>query len=375
MAFARLGTVTVYRDEGLSFARLQPMALDEHRLGELPEALRPAVTRWFDRLEEAHGTIDLAAGVEDQLLRVVAVSEFASNAMLRDWAYWQDRLEQLASPPDRDALKKFADDLATSEAGLNEVKSQLRRFRNRYMVHVLWREVAGTAELTETLGMLSALADQLLCAAARYTEKQIEDRYGRFRDREGEIVPLVVLAMGKLGGGELNFSSDIDIVFLYPADGESDGPRTLSGQQYFTRLSQSIVALLDERTADGFVFRVDTRLRPFGDSGPPVTSFAALESYLLQHGRDWERYAYIKARIVGQLPPPAVANDLFDNLIVPFVYRRYLDYGVFESLREMYALIAAEVKRRDLADNVKLGPGGIREILRSRVAGGWNVQR
>ena len=362
MAFARLKTAIVYRDEGPSFARLQTMALDEHRLGELPEALRPAVARWFDRLEEAHGTIDLAAGVEDQLLRVVAVSEFASNAMLRDWAYWQDRLEQLASPPDRDALKKFADDLATSEAGLNEVKSQLRRFRNRYMVHVLWREVAGTAELTETLGMLSALADQLLCAAARYTEKQLEDRYGRFRDREGEIVPLVVLAMGKLGGGELNFSSDIDIVFLYPADGESDGPRTLSGQQYFTRLSQSMVALLDERTADGFVFRVDTRLRPFGDSGPPVTSFAALESYLLQHGRDWERYAYIKARIVGQPPSPAVANDLFDNLIVPFVYRRYLDYGVFESLREMYALIAAEVKRRDLADNVKLGPGGIREI-------------
>ncbi len=320
------------------------------------------VARWYARLEEMHGGIDLAADVENQLLRVVAVSEFAGNALLRDWQYWRRRLEQFASPPDPELLNRFADELAASEAGIDDVKSRLRRFRHRYMLHVLWREVAGTAELAETIQVLSALADRLLAAAGGYAGRQLENRFGRFRDREGAPVPLVVLAMGKLGGGELNFSSDIDIVFLYPADGESDGPRALSGQQYFTRLSQFIVALLDERTADGFVFRVDTRLRPFGDSGPPVTSFAALESYLLQHGRDWERYAYIKARIVGQAPPPAVADELFKNLVVPFVYRRYLDYGVFESLREMYALIVAEVQRRDLADNVKLGPGGIREI-------------
>ena len=338
------------------------MAIDEHRIGILPEALRPAVTRWFERLEEAHGKVDLAPDVENQLLRVVAVSEFAGNALLRDWAHWQGRMGQLASPPDPDSLRQFTDELADSEAGVDEVKSQLRRFRNRYMVQVLWREIAGMAELTETLDALSGLADRVLAAAGRYAERQLEDRYGRFRDRDGAVTPLVVLAMGKLGGGELNFSSDIDIVFLYPADGASDGPRSLSGQQYFTRLSQSIVSLLDERTADGFVFRVDTRLRPFGDSGPPVTSFAALETYLLQHGRDWERYAYIKARIVGRAPSPVIARELFDNLIVPFVYRRYLDYGVFESLRDMYALIAAEVERRDLANNIKLGPGGIREI-------------
>jgi glutamate-ammonia-ligase adenylyltransferase len=338
------------------------MAIDEDRLDGLPEALRPVVARWYERLEETHASINLAADVENQLLRVVAVSDFAGSTLLRDWEYWQSRLEQFELPPDPEVLNRFADELAASEAGIDEVKSRLRRFRHRYMLHVLWREVAGTAEVAETLGALSALADRLVAAAGAYAERQLENRCGRFRDREGTIVPLVVLAMGKLGGGELNFSSDIDIVFLYPADGESDGPRTLSGQQYFTRLSQSIVSLLDEHTADGFVFRVDTRLRPFGDSGPPVTSFAALESYLLQHGRDWERYAYIKARIVGQAPPPAVADDLFGNLVVPFVYRRYLDYGVFESLREMYALIAAEVQRRDLADNVKLGPGGIREI-------------
>ena len=338
------------------------MTVHDDKPGRLPESLRPGVSRWFDRLEEAHGAVDLAGDVEEQLRRVVAVSEFAGNALLRDWDYWQGRLEQLASPPDPEALRTFADEMGSGDADIDAVKSRLRRFRQRYMLGVLWREVAGTASLEETLESLSMLADQMLAAAGRYAESQLAERYGRCRDRSGELTPLVVLAMGKLGGGELNFSSDIDIVFLYPADGESDGTRALSGQQYFTRLSQMIVGLLDERTADGFVFRVDTRLRPFGDSGPPVTSFAALESYLLQHGRDWERYAYIKARIVGQPPPPAVASELFEQLIEPFVYRRYLDYGVFESLRDMHALIAAEVKRRDLADNIKLGPGGIREI-------------
>jgi glutamate-ammonia-ligase adenylyltransferase len=168
--------------------------------------------------------------------------------------------------------------------------------------------------------------------------------------------------MGKLGGYELNFSSDIDLIFLYPEAAESDGERSLTAPEYFSRVSRNIVALLDEATADGFAFRIDTRLRPFGDSGPPVLSFAALESYLLQHGRDWERYAYVKARIVGHQPPAVVAAELYGDLIGPFVFRRYLDYGVFESLRKMHALISAEVTRRDMADNVKLGPGGIREI-------------
>src|SRR6185295_9386614 len=175
----------------------------------------------------------------------------------------------------------------------------------------------------------------------------------------GEAQHLVVLGMGKLGGGELNFSSDIDLVLLFPEHGETDGARSIENEDFFTRLAQEMVRLLKTPTQDGIVFRVDLRLRPFGDSGAVVSSFASFEDYLQRHGRDWERYAYVKAR-------PITARDLYAelyaNVIRPFVYRRYIDYGVFESLREMKTLIEREVERRELADHVKLGPGGIREI-------------
>jgi len=338
------------------------MATNDDKLQQLPPELRPAVARWFDRLATEHGVQNVAGEAEAKLVPVLAVSEFAGNTLLRDWDVLGNRFADFETAPDPAELRRFANEIAASEADLEEVKSRLRRFRHRYMLHVLWREVAGSAELAETLEALSRLADHLLDAAVRYATRQLEKRFGQFVDASGEAVPLVILGMGKLGGRELNFSSDVDLVLLFPIDGESTGPKVLSGQQYFTRLSQSIVALLDEVTADGFVFRIDTRLRPFGDSGPPVISFAALESYLLQHGRNWERYAYIKARIVGPRPAADIEADLFQNLISPFVYRRYLDFGVFESLREMYTLIAAEVRRRELADNIKLGPGGIREI-------------
>ena len=165
--------------------------------------------------------------------------------------------------------------------------------------------------------------------------------------------------MGKLGGGELNFSSDIDLIFLFPEGGETDGPRAIANEEYFTRLGQALIRLLDARTAEGFVFRVDMRLRPLGEPGPLVINFGALEDYLQKQGRDWERYAWVKARAITGA---AKYRELYDEVVRPFVYRRYLDFGVYESLREMKAMIAREVARRDLQDNVKLGPGGIREI-------------
>ncbi|HXQ64844.1 MAG TPA: bifunctional [glutamate--ammonia ligase]-adenylyl-L-tyrosine phosphorylase/[glutamate--ammonia-ligase] adenylyltransferase, partial [Steroidobacteraceae bacterium] len=203
------------------------------------------------------------------------------------------------------------------------------------------------------------LADDAIRTACRVAARLLSARYGTPRNAAGDAQQLVVVGMGKLGGMELNFSSDVDLVFLYPEGGETDGARAVDNFEYFTRLGQKLIQLLDAVTVDGFVYRVDMRLRPFGDSGPLVASFAALEGYLQEHGRDWERYAWIKARAVTGVEAYAT---LFRDVVRPFVFRRYLDFGVFESLREMKALIAREVERKELDDNIKLGRGGIREI-------------
>ncbi len=333
-------------------------SVNQH-IESLPEKLRPAVSLWFERMA------DQGSEVPDEfvapLVRLLACSEFAGKVLLREFPWFVENVASFSAPTDDEEMDRFVDSIAMSDAEISAVKSELRRFRNRHLLRVLWREVHQLADLNETLQQLSLLADRLLDAATRYGEKQLAPRYGQVRDVAGKVVPLVILGMGKLGGRELNFSSDIDVIFCYSEGGASDGRRSISAQEYFARLSQQVIALIDEVTVDGFVFRIDTRLRPFGDSGPPVVSFAALESYLLQHGRDWERYAYVKARIVGTQPPAEVASELNANLIRPFVYRRYLDFGVFESVREMQEMIATEVRRRELANNVKLGPGGIRE--------------
>jgi glutamate-ammonia-ligase adenylyltransferase len=334
----------------------------DQELDRLPVELRDTAARTMQGIDVFHewnlpDTISVRP-----LLRLVACSEFAAKVLRRDAKWFITLGDELEQPPSASELRRFCDEIAATDDSLEMVQGRIRRFRNRYLSHVLWREYAEVATLNETLYAISDLADELLRAASGYAQRHMQGRFGVVRNDDGGSVDLLILGMGKLGGRELNFSSDIDIIFLYPGGKDSDGRKSLSPQEYFARVARTIIALLDTPTADGFAFRVDTRLRPFGDSGPPVTSFAALESYLLQHGRDWERYAYVKARPVGPLPPAAVLADLNDNLILPFVYRRYLDYGVFESLREMHALISAEVQRRELADNIKLGPGGIREI-------------
>ncbi|MGQ0383059.1 MAG: bifunctional [glutamate--ammonia ligase]-adenylyl-L-tyrosine phosphorylase/[glutamate--ammonia-ligase] adenylyltransferase [Gammaproteobacteria bacterium] len=235
----------------------------------------------------------------------------------------------------------------------------LRRLRRREMVRIAWRDLTDAATLPEVMGELSDLADASIRAALAFAAASLAPRYGIPRGEAGEAQQLIVVAMGKLGGRELNFSSDIDLVFLYPEDGETDGRRPVPNEEFFTRLGQTLIRLLDARTAEGFAFRVDMRLRPLGEPGPLVVSFGAFEEYLQTHGRDWERYAWVKARAVTG------AGDyhaLYDEVVRPFVYRRYLDFGVYESLREMKAMIAREVARRELEDDVKLGPGGIREI-------------
>lgn len=235
----------------------------------------------------------------------------------------------------------------------------LRRWRKREAVRIAWRDLAGWATLEETLRDLSDFADAAIAAAHDYARQSLITRYGQPRSADGVVQPLVIIGMGKLGGGELNFSSDIDLIFLFPEHGETDSARPIANEEFFTRLGQSTIRLLKTPTPDGIVFRVDMRLRPFGDSGPLVASFASLEDYLLRHGREWERYAWVKARAITAADRYA---ELYANAIRPFVYRRYLDFGVIESLRAMKGRIEREVQRRELADDVKLGPGGIREI-------------
>ncbi|HNP34559.1 MAG TPA: bifunctional [glutamate--ammonia ligase]-adenylyl-L-tyrosine phosphorylase/[glutamate--ammonia-ligase] adenylyltransferase [Woeseiaceae bacterium] len=336
----------------------------DRAISALPFALQAPVRSWCERLCDLYPAPTGAAVTE--LVRIVAISEFAAKQLLKDWPEYCARLESMAKPCDRATLTAFADEISHSDESGDEVKARLRRERNRRMLGILWRDASGVATVPETLEALSDLADQMLRAALNFAERQLALRFGRIPGAGGEPVPLLMLGMGKLGGGELNFSSDVDLIFIYPnagaGDGMSDGQRSVHAQSYFDRLSRTVVALMDDLTEDGFVFRMDTRLRPFGDSGPPVISFAALESYLLKHGRDWERYAYVKARLVGERPSQAVSRELFDDLITPFVYRGYLDYGVFEALREMHGLIVSEARKRELRDNIKLGPGGIREI-------------
>jgi glutamate-ammonia-ligase adenylyltransferase len=237
----------------------------------------------------------------------------------------------------------------------------LRQFRRREMVRIAWRDLAGWADLAGTLADLSALAeacvDQALLCLDTWQAQELGLPQG---ENSGTRQGLVVIGMGKLGAGELNFSSDIDLIFAYEEEGETVGGRSpISNQEYFTALARRLIHALHAATAEGFVFRVDMRLRPFGDSGPLVMDFDAMEEYYQAHGREWERYAWIKAAVVAG---DRAAGAGLMAMLKPFVYRRYLDFSAFESLRAMKVLIEAEVKRKGMADNIKLGAGGIREI-------------
>jgi len=235
--------------------------------------------------------------------------------------------------------------------------AQLRRLRQREMVRIAWRDLANLAELNETLADLSALADACIQGALSWLQAALITQLGEPRDGSGEPVGMLVLGMGKLGAGELNFSSDVDLIFAYPDDGETTNGKP--NEMFFKKLGQQLIRALDETTGEGFVFRVDMRLRPFGQSGALVSSFAALENYYQAHGRDWERYALVKVRVVAG--DQGAGARLFD-ILRPFVFRRYLDYGAFEALRDMKKMVESEVKRKGMANNVKLGSGGIREV-------------
>ena len=259
-------------------------------------------------------------------------------------------------PFDRSEMARFlaAADLR-DEAGLMQ---SLRVLRKRVMLRVMARDLAGTADLPEVVATMTALAEASLATAVEKLAAWLEKQHGQpIGATSGKPQKLHVVGMGKLGGGELNVSSDIDPIFVYPEDGETDGTTPISNHEFFTRLGRRLIFALSELTADGYVFRVDMRLRPYGDGGPLAVSFDMLENYLITQGREWERYAWIKGRVVtGDRGPELM------ELVRPFVYRRHLDYSAFASMRDLHRQIKQEVARRDIAGNIKLGPGGIREI-------------
>ena len=247
------------------------------------------------------------------------------------------------------------------------LKSALRRLRHRAMAHIALRDLCGLAPLAEVVESMTMLADVTTNFALDHYHRQLAATYGEPLDANGQPQRLLIIGMGKLGGRELNVSSDVDYIFIYPEEGDTAGPKSIENYDFFTRVGKRVIQALGDLTADGQVFRVDMRLRPNGDSGPLVCSLDSLENYFITQGREWERYAWIKARVMNTGPNADGAAigqwmDALRKTSRPFVFRKYLDFGAINAMRDLHAQIRREVARKDMADHVKLGPGGIREI-------------
>ena len=286
---------------------------------------------------------------EERLGHIRYCSDFAA-ALLDRFPAWAEGLDEACAPE----VARLSG--TTRELGLED---GLRRFRNREMLRIVWRDLCGLAPLSETFASLTSLAEICLQAAIEEHHRRLVENHGTPRGPDGSPQGIFVIGLGKFGGGELNLSSDIDVIFCYPQTGSCDGRRGLANDQFFTRQARAVITSLSEITAEGFCFRVDTRLRPFGDSGPLTSSLAALEQYYQREGRDWERYALIKARPVAG---DREAGNRFIEDVRPFVYRRYIDYSSVEALQEMHANVRDDARRKDRLDDIKRGPGGIREI-------------
>ena len=266
---------------------------------------------------------------------------------------------------DADLMRRFI----SAETVINDesLKRTLRRLRQRVMAALIVRDVSGLASLAEVVETMTQLADVSTNYALNWVHDQLARQYGEPLDSQGRPQRLLIVGMGKLGGRELNVSSDVDYIFIYPETGHTagrdDGGGKIDTFDFFLRVGKRLIAALDEVTGDGQVFRVDMRLRPNGDSGPLVGSLDALENYFITQGREWERYAWIKARVMNEginLQPEWVRA--LEKISRPFIFRKYLDFGAINAMRDLHAQIRREVARKDMAEHIKLGPGGIREI-------------
>ncbi|MFI4887195.1 MAG: bifunctional [glutamate--ammonia ligase]-adenylyl-L-tyrosine phosphorylase/[glutamate--ammonia-ligase] adenylyltransferase [Burkholderiales bacterium] len=291
------------------------------------------------------------------LARALSFSRYAEHALAAHAALRDELVATLDWPFDWAKAAPALDGVvAVGDAGT--LAAALRALRRRVFLHTLARDLTGRAPFGEVVQAITTLAERALNAAVDLHTRALGDIHGAPLGEASDAPQrLIVVGMGKLGGRELNVSSDVDVVFVYPEEGETSGPKRISNREFFDRLGQRIVAALDRVDADGYVFRVDTRLRPYGESGPLSVSFAALEQYLVTQGRTWERYAWLKARALT-----GGCHDELAQLVTPFVYRKYLDYDAYEGLRGVHRQIRDQETRRDYADDIKLGAGGIREI-------------
>ncbi len=296
--------------------------------------------------------------IQQQIVRLLALSDFAwrslsSQPSLLSWLLCDVEINN----------REISDPFAT--LNINEVEEQqchqlLRQYREKYWLKVAFLDLCCENSIADSIKYISELANKLIDSANQWAYKNVAKTNGEPLDEDKNSLSLMVLGMGKLGGQELNYSSDIDLIFAYPRNVKTQGGRrSLEASVFYTKVAQKLITALNQCTVDGQVFRVDMRLRPFGESGPLVMSFNAIEDYYQEQGRDWERYAMLKGRLIGT---PNIYWQEFNTLLRPFVYRRYIDFSVIESLRKMKLMIAQEVRRKRLTNNIKLGGGGIREV-------------
>jgi glutamate-ammonia-ligase adenylyltransferase len=295
---------------------------------------------------------------QSDVVRLLALSDFAWRSLdsqpdLKEWLICKnEKHNRIINSPFKNVDLTQIDEV--------QCHKLLRQYREKYWLKVAYLDLCCDNPISDSIKYVSQLADILIESANQWAYAQVSKVNGEPLDEQQQTMPLMVLGMGKLGGQELNYSSDIDLIFAYPRNVKTQGGRrSLEGQVFYTKIAQKLITALNQATGDGQVFRVDMRLRPFGESGPLVMSFNAIEDYYQEQGRDWERYAMLKGRLIGT--PNQYWNE-FIQLLKPFVYRRYIDFSVIESLRKMKLMIAQEVRRKRLINNIKLGAGGIREV-------------
>jgi len=300
---------------------------------------------------------------EDKIRSSLTFSRYAQRILESEPGLWAELMDNIQQPFQRERMQTYLNTFPNAAIDKSSLYNALRNLRKRVMLHLVARDLSGLADLSEVMVCMTNLAEITICFSLKCHQTWFvkPEFYGMPKGNiSGTNQEMLVIAMGKLGGGELNVSSDVDLIFCYPEDGETSGENSISNNDFFARLGRKLISSLNDITADGYVFRVDMRLRPYGENGPLVMSFAMLEEYLVTQGREWERYAWIKSRILAG--SGTIKLTLLEQIVQPFIFRKYLDFGAYGSMREMHSQIRQEVSRREIHDDIKLGPGGIREI-------------